>query len=138
MVNPTPRCRPRFYHEAETIWEDWRACTEAATLGPQPAPFQLPRSYREIMAARAAEEKEREIATAELTSQAGEKEKLIRRAGNLMGYVKSRQRCPEDCRWQGVPLIWGKLRDAAKEAKKMEEKTIRVRKSRRKGKGKGR
>lgn len=86
------------------------------------------------MAARAAEEKERETGAAEVARQAGEKEKMIRRAGNLKGYVKSRGRRPEECRWQGIPPIWKQKMDAAKEAEKKEVETNRVRKSGRKRK----
>lgn len=77
------------------------------------------------MASRAAEEEEKEkkIAAAadraaEVARQAGKREKMIRRAGNLKGYVKSRERRPEECRWQGVPPSWRKKRDAEKEAEK--------------------
>lgn len=75
------------------------------------------------MAARAAEEKEKNIAAAddraaEMARQAGEREKMIRRAGNLKGYVKSRERRPEECRWQGPPPSWRKKRDAEKETEK--------------------
>lgn len=86
------------------------------------------------MAARAAEEKEKKITVAadraaEVARQAGEREKMIRRAGNLKGYVKSRGRRPEECRWQGPPPSWRKKRDAEKEAEKkgLEKKRVRRR-----------
>lgn len=95
------------------------------------------------MAARAAEENEKKTAAvfhqaAEVAHQAGEREKMIRRAGNLHGYVKSRGRRPEECRWQGAPPSWRKKRDAEKEAEKKGVKTNGVRKSGRKCKGIGR
>lgn len=92
------------------------------------------------MAARAAEEKEKKIAdaadqVAEVARQAGEREKMVRRAGNLKGYVKSRERRPEECRWQGAPPSWRKKRDAEKEVEKKGVETKGVRRRGRKGNG---
>lgn len=83
------------------------------------------------MAARAAEEKE-EKEEAAVAAVAGETEKMIRRAGNMEGYVKSRKRRPKECRWQGAPPSWREKRNAEKKVEMKKVETNEVRKTGRK------
>ena len=85
------------------------------------------------MAARAAEEKEEKKKVA-VAAAAGQPEKIIRRAGNMEGYVKSRKRRPKECRWQGAPPSWREKRDAEKKAEMNKMGTNGMRKKGRKGK----